>query len=178
MPGNEPTSEEADDAGHPDNAESSAPDGASSRQPAESELSALEDVDLSAVDGVELSAFDDVELSALDDAELTAAQVGCLCRGSDLIELLARRHAMAVICAVGALGPARYRELETALGDASSSTLSNRLAELTDADLLERRRYDEIPPRVEYELTSDGTVLQTLLVALLVWAERRERADG
>ena len=61
---------------------------------------------------------------------------------------------MQVICVVGALQPVRYGEIEAAFGDVSSSTLSTRLRELTDADLLEREQHDTIPPRVEYALTA------------------------
>lgn len=55
----------------------------------------------------------------------------------------------------------------------SSSTLSTRLDELREAGLLERERYDEIPPRVEYSLTHDGEELCELLEPLLEWVESR-----
>ena len=98
----------------------------------------------------------------------------CLCPVGDLIDRLSRTHAMAVICVVGALEPVRYGEIEAAFGEVSSSTLSARLEELTEAGLLARTQYDEIPPRVEYRLTDDGEELRGRLEPLLAWVEGRE----
>lgn len=106
--------------------------------------------------------------------ELTDEDVRCYCRLDGVIDLLSRKHAIQVICAVGSLGPVRYGEIDDAFGDVSSSTLSTRLEELTDAGLLVRTRYDEIPPRVEYRLTEDGRELCELLLPLLEWVESRE----
>ena len=103
----------------------------------------------------------------------------CLCPLGGVMDLLSRTHAMQVVCVVGALGPVRYGEIEAVFGEVSSSTLSNRLAELTDAGLLERHQYDEIPPRVEYDLTAEGAELYRVLEPLLEWAEGRNRGiDG
>ena len=88
--------------------------------------------------------------------------------------MLSRKYAMQVICVVGALGPVRYGEIESAFGEVSSSTLSTRLDELTDAGVLDRERYAEIPPRVEYDLTPDGEELCELLEPLLRWVEARD----
>lgn len=98
----------------------------------------------------------------------------CYCQLDGVIDLLSRKYAMQVVCAVGALGPVRYGELESAFDDVSSSTLSARLDDLTDTGLLARERYDEIPPRVEYTLTSDGVALRERLDPLLEWAETAE----
>ena len=92
------------------------------------------------------------------------------------MDLLSRRYAMQVICVVGALGPARYGEIEGAFGEVSSSTLSARLEELVDAGFLAREQYAEIPPRVEYELTDSGERLCRRLEPLLEWAESRDAA--
>ncbi len=99
----------------------------------------------------------------------------CFCRLEGVIDLLSRKYAMQVVCAVDHLGPARYGELEDAFGgEVSSSTLSARLEDLTEAGLLEREQYDEIPPRVEYTLTEDGEALAEHLEPLLRWAEERD----
>ena len=99
--------------------------------------------------------------------------VQCLCPLGGVMDLLARKHAMQVVCVVGALGPVRYGEIEAAFDEVSSSTLSTRLDELAGAELVERERYAEIPPRVEYELTEEGEELSGLLEPLLSWVEGR-----
>ncbi|WP_255291421.1 helix-turn-helix domain-containing protein [Natrinema sp. CBA1119] len=104
----------------------------------------------------------------------STCDVDCYCRLDGLMELLSRRYAMQLICVVGAIGPARYGEIEDAFDDVSSSTLSTRLDELVDADYLDREQYAEIPPRVEYDLTDDGDELCRRLQPLLEWAADRD----
>ena len=110
---------------------------------------------------------------AQEGAAPTAVDPQCLCPLGGVMDLLARKYAIQVVCVVGALGPVRYAEIETAFGGVSSSTLSARLGELTEAGLLERERYAEIPPRVEYTLSEEGEALADRLRPLLEWAAGR-----
>lgn len=97
----------------------------------------------------------------------------CLCPLGGVMDLLSRKYAIQVVCVVGALGPVRYGDIAAAFGEVSSSTLSTRLDELTEAGLLDRERYAEIPPRVEYTLTADGEALAERLEPLIAWADGR-----
>ena len=106
------------------------------------------------------------------------ADARCYCRLGGTIDLLSRKYAVQLICGIGILEPARYGEIEAAFDDVSSSTLSARLEELTDAGLLQREQYAEIPPRVEYRLTADGAELRELLEPLLEWLESRGADRG
>lgn len=115
---------------------------------------------------------DDVPPERPDDT--SSARTDCLCPVDGVIDLLSRRYAIQVVCAVDQLQPARYGDIADAFGDVSSSTLSTRLEELTEAGLLERERYDEIPPRVEYRLSQDGAELGELLAPVLQWLAERE----
>lgn len=63
-------------------------------------------------------------------------------------------------------GERRTGELLTALPGISSKTLTQRLRNLEQHGLLERRVYAEIPPHVEYNLTDKGRELQPVLRAL------------
>lgn len=98
----------------------------------------------------------------------------CYCPLGGVMDLLSRRYAMQVVCVVGALGPARYSEIEDMFDDVSSSTLSTRLDELVAAGYLSREQYAEIPPRVEYELTQKGESLREKLDPLLEWVTEHE----
>ncbi|WP_435177147.1 winged helix-turn-helix transcriptional regulator [Halorussus sp. AFM4] len=102
----------------------------------------------------------------------------CYCRLGGVMELLSSKYAMQVLCIVNATGPTRFREIESLLGDASTSTLSARLDDLAAADLLTRTQYDGIPPRVEYDLTDDGRELAERLGPVLEWVGEREGAVG
>ncbi|NHN46073.1 helix-turn-helix transcriptional regulator [Halostella sp. JP-L12] len=99
----------------------------------------------------------------------------CYCPLTGVVETLSGKYAMQLVCVVGALEPVRFGTIEEYLEGASTSTLSARLDELADEGIVARTQYDEIPPRVEYELTDDGRELQERLEPVLEWAEERER---
>jgi DNA-binding HxlR family transcriptional regulator len=88
------------------------------------------------------------------------------------MDVLASRYTMQLVCIVDAHGTVRFSELESHLPDASTSTLSTRLAALVDQGILAREKYDEVPPRVEYELTRDGRGLARRTRSLLSWVDR------
>jgi DNA-binding HxlR family transcriptional regulator len=54
----------------------------------------------------------------------------------------------------------------------SSKTLAIRLKELERSGVLERRSYNEISPRVEYNLTKKGQELVESVINLLQWMRR------
>ena len=65
-------------------------------------------------------------------------------------------------------GPKRFTALEKTLG-VSPRTLSERLKELEDQAIVERKAYAEVPPRVEYTLTEKGHTLAPLIDAVREW---------
>jgi DNA-binding HxlR family transcriptional regulator len=87
-----------------------------------------------------------------------------------VIDAISKKYSLQIVGLLGANGPMRYSELEEVLGATSTSLLSNRLEELAEEELIERRSYDEIPPRVEYSLTPRGRELEGRLQPLLEWA--------
>jgi DNA-binding HxlR family transcriptional regulator len=54
----------------------------------------------------------------------------------------------------------------------SSKTVAYRLKELEKGGILERRSYNEIPPRVEYNLTAKGQELVESVIDLLQWMRK------
>ena len=94
----------------------------------------------------------------------------CYCPVDGVIETISKKYALQIVGILGSKGPTRYGELEELLGATSSSLLSTRLEELTDEGLIERRSFDEVPPRVEYSLTPRGRELESRIQPLLEWA--------
>lgn len=103
-------------------------------------------------------------------AETDGSELTCYCPIDDVIEVVGRKYAMRIVALLGANGPTRFGELEERLEATSTSTLSDSLDELVGADLVERRSFDEVPPRVEYSLTPAGRELEERLQPLLEWA--------
>jgi DNA-binding HxlR family transcriptional regulator len=69
------------------------------------------------------------------------------------------------------LGLTRFDQFRTSLGIAPN-ILARRLKTLTDAGLLEKRRYSERPPRDEYLLTGAGRDFLPVLQAIGAWGRR------
>ncbi len=68
--------------------------------------------------------------------------------------------------------PVRYKKFRETLKGFSSKTLAFRLHELEKSGVLERRSYNEIPPRVEYRLTPKGQELVESIINLLQWMRK------
>ena len=84
-------------------------------------------------------------------------------------DVLGRRWALALLYAAHA-GAVRFNEFRQVLGAVPPRTLAQRLAELEEAGLLERRVVASRPPRVEYHLTPQGRRLEAVIDALARWA--------
>ncbi len=63
----------------------------------------------------------------------------------------------------------RFNELQRRLQGISSVMLSKSLEELEQYKIVNRRQYNEIPPRVEYSLTPLGKAIDPALQALGDW---------
>ena len=74
-------------------------------------------------------------------------------------------------------GITRFDALQRNLGIAPNM-LTRRLNGLVEAGLLERRRYQDRPPRFEYLPTACGRDFRPVLLALLDWGNRHFAKDG
>jgi DNA-binding HxlR family transcriptional regulator len=83
--------------------------------------------------------------------------------------LLERRWVVSVLWA-SYEGATRFNEFKQAVGSIPPRTLAQRLVELEEAGVLERRVIDARPPRVEYRLTDEGRRLKQVVDAVSVFA--------
>jgi DNA-binding HxlR family transcriptional regulator len=74
-------------------------------------------------------------------------------------------------------GVHRFDDFRARLGVAHN-VLSDRLSRLTEAGVLERRRYQQRPDRYEYHLTQQGRDLWPVLMSLLMWGDRYLAPEG
>ena len=91
------------------------------------------------------------------------------CGIAHALDLLGERWALLVVREL-LLGPKRFTDLRDGLPNVSPNVLSQRLRELEDAAVVERRKLP--PPAASwiYELTDWGRRLKPILLALGVWA--------
>lgn len=74
-------------------------------------------------------------------------------------------------------GLSRFDQFQTSLGIAPNM-LTRRLNSLVESGLLERRLYNERPPRYEYVLTEMGRDFRPVLWALLAWGNKHFAVEG
>ena len=98
----------------------------------------------------------------------------CFCSIEGVMGLVGKKWTLLIISTIGNYERLRYSELETKMGGISPKTLSDRLKELESAKLINRETFAEIPPRVEYSLTSEGHELRNALIPLMKWAADRD----
>ena len=78
-----------------------------------------------------------------------------------------------------ASGKRRYSEVFYEVGEISKKTLTQTLRTLEHDGLIARQVYAEVPPKVEYSLTSLGWSLTESLMAMYEWAaEHREDLEA
>lgn len=99
------------------------------------------------------------------------AQTSGNCPGDQAFQLLGRRWNAFIIWAL-LERPRRFTGLLASIDGLSDRMLTKRLRELEDAGIVSRRRYREVPPRVEYALTEAGHALQPIIEAMEEWSSR------
>lgn len=92
------------------------------------------------------------------------------------IELIGKRWTGAIVVALTER-PMRYAELGKAVPGLSDRLLSQRLRELEEEGLVERRVEAGTPVRVTYSLTVVGQELDPVLGELKSWARRWKKAS-
>ena len=87
------------------------------------------------------------------------------------MELFGGKWNSRIICVLATLGTLRYSQLRREMGNITDAVLASTLKSLIANDIVERRSYDEIPPRVEYSLTELGRSLKPILDSMWSWGE-------
>jgi len=97
----------------------------------------------------------------------------CLCPLEGVIDTIGKKWTLLVVNAIGNHGKLRFSRMMEELRGISPTTLTDTLQELQREGLIMRESFAEIPPRVEYSLTNDGTQLRKAILPLLQWASTR-----
>ncbi|MDE5805952.1 MAG: helix-turn-helix transcriptional regulator [Paramuribaculum sp.] len=94
-----------------------------------------------------------------------------ICPVRNVVARFGNKWALLVILVLSENEPIRYNELGRKIPDISSRVLSNTLRILEADGLVDRRFYQEVPPRVEYSLTDTGRSLVPIIIKLTEWAQ-------
>ena len=87
------------------------------------------------------------------------------------LSLISGKHKMVILYCLMEFGVVRFNELKRYLKTISDKTLSTNLKELEANQLIVRKEYSQIPPKVEYLLSERGQSLMNILDHLCAWGE-------
>ena len=91
------------------------------------------------------------------------------------LDVIGERWTILILRELVRSGPRKFQDFANTLSGVSPNTLSARLKRLEDAGIVERRFYEQHPPRAEYVLTEKGLELRPVLRALFDWGQRHTR---
>lgn len=92
------------------------------------------------------------------------------------LSLVGGKYKMIILYWLAEFGPVlRFNELKRSIGTISFKTLSATLKELEADDLIIRKEYPQIPPKVEYSLSKRGKSLIPVLDTMCEWGEKNRR---
>ncbi len=80
-----------------------------------------------------------------------------------------------IICVLSANSVMRYNEIRKELGDITDAVLASMLKELIADELINRKQYNEIPPKVEYSLTEKGKSVLPILQSICLWSRQQTK---
>ena len=96
---------------------------------------------------------------------------------SEPLKLIGGKWKIAILHALS-MGPIRFGELKRNLSPITQQMLTTQLRELEKDNLINRKVFDVVPPKVEYSLTEFGWSFEPVLVALCKWdLGNQERND-
>ena len=89
----------------------------------------------------------------------------------EVVDRIGDKWSLLVLLVLEEGGIMRFNELGSTIGTISQKMLTVTLRTLEADGLIQRRVYAQIPPKVEYELTSRGKSLLPHLHKLVSWAD-------
>jgi DNA-binding HxlR family transcriptional regulator len=102
------------------------------------------------------------------DSEPIEPRIGCVAAA---MEIIGAKWTSLVIKELAA-GPKRFYEFEEAIPKINPRTLSQRLDDLESHGIITKERFNEVPPRIEYSLTSKGQDLIPVLRSMAEWGDK------
>jgi len=92
-----------------------------------------------------------------------------LCRVEDALGILVGKWKPIILLTLLQGGTLRFSELKRRVPGITQKMLTNQLRELEEEDIITRKVYPQVPPKVEYSITEYGKSLEPILVAMHEW---------
>jgi DNA-binding HxlR family transcriptional regulator len=109
-----------------------------------------------------------VDADCLDDPVRSSACTEATIRA---LQILEGKWKLAIVAQLFANDVIRFSELQRSVGGINQKMLIHQLKQLEKDGLVDRTVYPQVPPKVEYSLTSFGRDLGPAIDALRAWAD-------
>lgn len=83
-----------------------------------------------------------------------------------------------IICVLSEKHTLRYNALRNEMTNITDAVLAATLKELVNSGMVERKQYNEIPPKVEYSLTQKGKSVVPILQSICQWSGAYHKPDS
>lgn len=98
-----------------------------------------------------------------------------LCRVDDALEIIVGKWKPLILLHLLKEGTQRFSELKRSLPEITQRILTKTLRELEEEDIIDRKVYPQVPPKVEYSITEYGRSLEPILVAMHEWGLNHQK---
>lgn len=95
-----------------------------------------------------------------------------------VLELLSGRWRPQIIYTLYKHPSCRFGELQRAMPRVTNTMLTATLRDLERIGIVDRQQFNEIPPHVEYSLTTKGKALLPIFYEMTVWGEEYLGEEG
>jgi DNA-binding HxlR family transcriptional regulator len=92
-----------------------------------------------------------------------------ICPITAALDVLGGKWKVFILSYLAQHGTLRFGELKRLIPKVTQKMLAQQLKELEEAGLVNRRVYAQVPPKVEYRLTTHGLTLRPVLDSLREW---------
>lgn len=86
------------------------------------------------------------------------------------LDLFGGKWKSRIICVLASKGVLRYSRLRKEMVDITDAVLAATLKELIGNNMVNRKSYNEVPPKVEYSLTDKGKSVVPILQNICRWS--------
>lgn len=86
------------------------------------------------------------------------------------LKIFGSRWSARIICVLSAKDVLRYSELRKQIGNITDAVLAASLKSLIESEIVVRKSYDEVPPRVEYSLSEKGASVVPIIQSICKWS--------
>lgn len=92
-----------------------------------------------------------------------------LCNVQEALDIIIGKWKAIILLTLLNKGTQRFNELHRNIPGITQKMLANQLRELEAEDVVMRKVYPEIPPKVEYSITEYGKTLEPILDSMHQW---------